>query len=320
MNDITRSDFGGNNGWTACEFVYSLLNGGEYRLRYWRRGDERLVYGKDLYESIGEPQQTFSRNFHYRKFDNEVKMQETNNRSYMCAFSDALLYILDRNAEYRETFGKRGTGAIIAGTDADVIGIVASVCGRTREEVAPTVKARAVESMTKAEHFKSLALILQQEGNIEGALGFGAAATLALENEKQAKQINTLTVDLEEAEADRDLYKKENDRIEEEGSPLLLKNLFQRYRVETGRSGKRYTDRGLKEALVEAGYLGKTIEPTVNQSGEAWFTVVNIRLKNGQIVKGVAVKPNAQERAFEALKRAARDRDARLDDDSTPLF
>ena len=99
MNDITRSDFGGNNGWTACEFVYSLLNGGTYRLGYWRRGDERLVYCKDLYESIGELPATFSRNFNYRKFDNEVKMQGTNNRSYMCAFSDALLYAKKQTAD-----------------------------------------------------------------------------------------------------------------------------------------------------------------------------------------------------------------------------
>ena len=63
MNDITRSDFGGNNGWTACEFVYSLLNGGEYRLRYWKRGGERVVACVDLRESLGEPKQTFSDNF-----------------------------------------------------------------------------------------------------------------------------------------------------------------------------------------------------------------------------------------------------------------
>ena len=62
MNDITRSDFG-NNGWTACEFVYSLLNGGEYRLRYWKRGGERVVACVDLYNSIGEEKSVFSRCF-----------------------------------------------------------------------------------------------------------------------------------------------------------------------------------------------------------------------------------------------------------------
>ena len=52
-----------NQNWTSCEFVYSLLNGGTYRLRYWRRGDERVVACADLRESLGEIKETFKNNF-----------------------------------------------------------------------------------------------------------------------------------------------------------------------------------------------------------------------------------------------------------------
>ena len=76
-------------------------------------GGERVVACVDLRESLGESKETFKNNFmgenilpHNKDFATTLGY---NYQAKFTTFESALLYILDRNAEYRETFGKRGT-------------------------------------------------------------------------------------------------------------------------------------------------------------------------------------------------------------------
>ena len=202
----------------------------------------------------------------------------------MCDFSDALLYVLDRNAEYRETFGKRGTGAIIAGTDADVIGIVASICGRTREEVAPTVKARAIESLSRAELFGALAVSFQKEGKIETALAYNTCSTLALENEKQAGEIKQLADENNNLTASiNELYDPAHENLVENRIKIIKKTL-----ADNGFNDELLSTRSNCKApkiwyvrlFQDAGWLNKADRNQINLAGAEMLTFV--RVKNRQ--------------------------------------
>lgn len=131
--------------WMECTFKYKLLNNEEFVLRYWRKGDERVVACVDLQNAVKEPRKTFEGNFESRrKFADSQLARELgfNARAQFTTLIDALKYTNDRYEPFRSTFIERGVKAIVALSDGDLVGILTSL-GKSVEEAEEAVVSTA---------------------------------------------------------------------------------------------------------------------------------------------------------------------------------
>lgn len=226
MNQITRSCK--NNEWQQRFFVYKLNDGTRYTLEYWFNvvTGEKRVYCKELYESIGEDDGTFGRNFHFSKMRNETWVEGTNNRSLMCDLKDALSYAIDRFKLFRDTFKECGLNALESKEDGDLLGMIASTAQVTKEEAAfaitntgvPQSLALIAENCETEEQYEALDNIGNTIANLTQQLVSQGRARL--QAEKKAAQLEI------EVEEERSAKEEAIEELDEHEGLLVEKCLI----------------------------------------------------------------------------------------------
>ena len=141
--------------WEVNTFEYSLNNGDTYSLRYFAKdsedGRQVVVACKDLYESIGQDQRHFTRDFSLHQFGvmDLAKQIGGNNRTRFTTLRDALRYVNDKNKTFRQTFIERGMDAVVSAVTGDVVGVLTNL-GMSQEDAEEAVISTATNNQLSA--------------------------------------------------------------------------------------------------------------------------------------------------------------------------
>ena len=121
--------------WTEKVFKFKLEDGTIFGFRYFKQDDfvngaQHVVACKDLYESIGQAQQNFGKEFSKHIFDvlEICKQFNLHNRTKFTTLEDALRYVIDKNQAFRQAFITFGIQALVSREDDDLTALVATVC------------------------------------------------------------------------------------------------------------------------------------------------------------------------------------------------